>query len=171
MDMAFDPFDVLGVPPAFDLDQPALQRAYLARTADLHPDLGADDADDIARLNHARTALADPERRANALLARLGGPSKEADRTLPPDFLMRMMEVQESIDAARQAGEPLDDWHAWADKERESIIAAVGGRFRALSDPPDPESLRDIRVHLNQWRYIERIIEQLDADEGKADDA
>jgi len=31
-----------------------------------------------------------------------------------------------------------------------------------VGDPPDPALLGEIRTQLNAWRYIERLIEQLD---------
>ena len=34
--------------------------------------------------------------------------------------------------------------------------------FQSLSSPPAAESLAEIRIRLNAWRYIERLIEQLD---------
>lgn len=157
-----DPFDLLGLAPRFDIDDAALESAWLQRSAALHPDLGEGDADALAALNQAKSDLADPERRAGLLLARLGGPDKEADRTLPPEFLATMMEVQESIEAARASGD-LSPWRDWAEREREGILSQVHAAFDGLSDPPSPEDLKAIRVRLNQWRYVERILEQLDA--------
>lgn len=156
-----DPFDLLGLPPRFELDGAALERAWLQRTAALHPDLGEGDADALARLNQAKEALADPERRAALVLARLGGPDKEQDRTLPPAFLAQMMEIQESIEAARAESGDVDQWRRWADAEREKIIQRVGSAFDRISDPPTPDQLKAIRVELNQWRYVERVLEQL----------
>lgn len=162
--MDADPFDILGLEPVFDLDDTTIQGAYLARTAALHPDLDADaDPQALARLNHAMQTLIDAERRANALLARLGGPTREQDRTLPPDFLADMMETQETIEAARNDDQDLDPWRAWADRRRQHIIEAVGERFAALHADPSPDDLRNIRIQLNVWRYIERIAEQLNS--------
>ena len=153
-----NPFELLGLDPRFDLDRAELERAWLAQSALLHPDLGGRDADALARLNQARQDLADPERRAGILLSLLGGPSKEADRTLPPDFLAAMMQVQEAIESA----EDPDHWRAWAENERQAIIEQVRVAFAELDDPPDPADLAAIRGRLNQWRYVERIIERLD---------
>ncbi len=155
-------FEILGLEPRFDIDQAALEAAWLARAAQTHPDLGGADAADAALLNQAKLDLADPERRANLLLALRGGPSKEANRALPPEFLATVMEVQESIQADRDAGEDLARWRDWADEERRAVIKAVGDAFADLPESPTPDQLVSIRVRLNQWRYIERILEQLD---------
>jgi molecular chaperone HscB len=166
--MTADPFDILGVPPRFDLSPSALERAYLTRSAALHPDAsqGPEADHDAAVLNQAKQALEDPERRAEALLARLGGPAKDADRSLPPDFLPEIMEVRESAEAARDARDTaqLAKWDSWAQAKRDGYTQSVARRFAALPPSPAPADLRAIRTDLNAWRYIERMIEQLDLD-------
>lgn len=167
--MTPDPFDTLGLPPAFTLDAAQIDRAYLARSAALHPDVATGDPDAprrMAALNDAKRTLEDPERRAIALLARLGGPAKEQDRSLPDGFLIDIMETREEIESAIQSGDPAQRrrWEAWAQAQRERAIHEVGAMFAALGPPARPDQLRAIRTRLNAWRYIERFVEQLDPD-------
>jgi molecular chaperone HscB len=168
----FDPFDILGVPPRFDLSPQELRAAYLAKSATLHPDVvgGAEDDEAGSALNHAKRLLANPEARAEALLVRLGGPSKEMDRSLPPAFLQQMLETREEIEAAIASGSATDRaaWEQWAETRRRSHIEKVAELFRtagvgrAESDKQaDTGVLRAIRTELNMWRYVERLIEQL----------
>ena len=162
-----DPFTTLGLPARFDLSPEAIRRAHMARMGTVHPDVaGASPTDEtqVARLNQARGVLEDPERRASALLARVGGPSKEQDKSLPAGFLMEIMETREGVEAAVASKDALssDRWRAWAGEQRRGYAAAVGGMFAALGDPPAREALVAIRTRLNAWRYIERLIEQLD---------
>jgi molecular chaperone HscB len=168
-----DPFDTLGLPPRFDLPAAEIDRSYLSASGRLHPDLARDDADAgraMADLNRAKRILGDPERRADALLTRIGGPRREQERGLPPDFLMEMIEVREAVEAAVGQSEPAArqreraKWEAWAEERRREAIAEVGGMFEALGPSPGPGALHAIRVRLNAWRYIERLIEQLDPD-------
>lgn len=172
--MAGDPFNLLGLPPSFDLDADLLQRRFLSRAAALHPDLAGagsppdepDSADQrAAALNDARATLADPEKRAIALLALLGGPAADQDKSLPPGFLIEMMEVREQVERAVGARDPalMRTWQDWARDRRAEFIAAVAALFRdalAAKDPSHAE-LTQIRQHLNAWRYIERLREQL----------
>ncbi|MCH8270551.1 MAG: hypothetical protein IH985_04985, partial [Planctomycetes bacterium] len=65
-----DPFRILGLDPAFEIESGDLNRAYLTRVATLHPDAAGTDAD-AARINDARRILEDLESRANALLRHL----------------------------------------------------------------------------------------------------
>lgn len=165
--MAFDPFAIFGLPRRFDLDAAVVQRAYLSRSANLHPDLGieplGDGGLDSASLNRAKSILDDPEQRADALLVLLGGPTREAERALPDGFLMDIMETRERLDDALRSGDraAAAELEAWAANQRAAHISTVRDRFAALPAAPSPSQLREIRRELNAWRYIERMLEQL----------
>ena len=173
-----DPFSILGLPPRFDLHPQQIQRAYLARSARLHPDVAAAGALDegdgtgvsAAALNQARATLDRPDSRAEALLAALGGPSREQDRSLPAGFLEEMMDLRETIDAELEAdrGAALMKWETWAAERRSSHERAVAAMFDALGrgdaaagTEKNAAALKAVRMELNAWRYIERLIEQL----------
>lgn len=172
-----DPFETLQLPRRFDLEEAAVNRAWLVRAAGLHPDragTGVDAIREMAHLNAARETLRSPERRANVLLRLLGGPSKDADRSLPPGFLEQTLEMREQVETALAEGDPRERERieTWAQSLREGYIQRVSGMFAALPAPPIPSAdLSALRQELNAWRYIERLIEQLDPsyDPAKAD--
>jgi DnaJ-domain-containing protein 1 len=161
-----DPFELLGLPARFDIKTKEIERAYLARAAAVHPDLagGDDTPEQSAALNRAKAVLQEPELRANALLTRLGGPGKSEDKSLPGGFLMGIMETREAIEEALARGsqEERAKWKAWAQEQRGEYEGRVGALFKTLGDSRDATTLRAIRQELNAWRYIERLIEQLD---------
>lgn len=162
-----DAYAILGLPRRFDLDPGEIERAYLERAAAHHPDVAPDDEDGgdrLAALNEARAVLADPERRADRLLALLGGPGKSDSRALPGGFLMDILETRERVEADRGDPARLAHWQSWADERRAEYIGVVAGLFASLGEPPEPDGLGAIREQLNAWRYIERLIEQLDPD-------
>ena len=131
-----DPFDVIGIEPTFDLDVVALKKTLRRRIASSHPDRASDPIarEDavrlVARLNEARAVLEDDERRANLALLRLGGASASDDRSLPPAFLMEILEVREDMERALASKDPDERARvqAWADSER----AQAGGHWRKL---------------------------------------
>lgn len=174
---ARDPFDVLGLPASFDLTADQIQRAYLTRARRLHPDVAngaeSDASSQIhtAELNRAASALRDSESRAAALLNRLGGPTKAQDQSLPAGFLQSILETRMEIEEARGDEAARARWEAWAREQRAAYAQQCGSMFRALSSPPAESGRREIRQTLNAWRYIERLIEQLDPayDPAKAD--
>lgn len=149
-----DAFDILGLEPRFDLTAGEVRAAYLARA-------GGDEAG--AELNAAKVALMDAETRANLLLHRLGGPSKEVSRDLPPGFLMSMMEAREELEAASAARDAagVEKWRVWAEGARDGHVARVGALFASLGPKPDGAALSAVRRELNAWRYIERMLEQI----------
>lgn len=163
-----DAFDVLGLPADFGLSSAQIESAYLARAAALHPDTQDDAHDDAqddahhdaASLNHARETLLHLESRADLLITRRGGPSRAEERSLPPGFLASIMEIREQCDAAQAAqnGPELARLRAWALQERERYAAIARELFAQASSA---ETLRDLRTHLNAWRYIERLLEQV----------
>jgi len=197
-----DAFDILGLPPTFDLDPLALKRAFLTRSAQSHPDairtgpaqspLGTSITTPSASfspppaspasINAAHALLANPEQRANLLLARLAGPTKEANRTLPDGFLMEMMDIREQMQETGTTEAARDRWRQWGDARRDQHIAAVQALFAGCdfsastppaSNPPAPAPaapaaaapalLAALRRELNAWRYIERMLEQIDS--------
>jgi len=168
MMMASDPFSVLGLAPDFDVDAREVERAYLRRAAGAHPDVmgGDDDAAEAlaGQLNEARAVLLDAERRANALLALRGGAAKEVDKSLPAGFLMEMMRTREEIEDALGSKDAarVRAWREWALAQRAGYVERVSRLFREGGS----HNLVEVRKHLNAWRYVERLIEQMDAGAG-----
>ena len=167
-----DPFDLLGVEPVFELNVASVRSRVRRRIASRHPDRISDPLEqaeavrEIARLNEALAVLANDERRANLLLERMGGPSASEDRSLPPAFLHRMLEVREDMEQAVSSGDPAEHERVqeWATAERTRLRAAVGDLLSRLDD--DASLAAEIRLQLNEWRYIERMIEQLNPAQG-----
>jgi len=171
-----NPFLILGLPIGFDLDASTIERAYLSNLRSAHPDAGgvhaggAIDADgavpDAAMLNKARTILLDHEQRAGALLDVLEGPNASDCKDLPAGFLMEMMTRRQEIEEHLLGDDPgaRARWASWARDERASYADAAHALFEDVGDHSEPnhEHLKKIRILLNAWRYIERLIEQLD---------
>ncbi|HLO40848.1 MAG TPA: iron-sulfur cluster co-chaperone HscB C-terminal domain-containing protein [Phycisphaerales bacterium] len=159
-----NPFQILGLREHMELAADEIERAALVRSAQLQPAIGSGDVEaeaSLAAVNDARRVLANPETRATALLLLRGGPAASADKSLPPGFLMEMMEIREGIDEVAQSRDEqgLRKWRAWAGEQRAAYAHRVAELFRR---PVSTESSAAIRRELNAWRYIERLIEQLD---------
>jgi len=168
--MPVDPFATLGLPRAYAVDRAALQRAYLTQAARWHPDRFTDllqrrDAEQrSAEINAARIALEDDEKRAAALLVLIGGPGQSDDKSLPDGFLMEILDVRSELEAAVQSGdaEQKAGVKKWAAQQRTQYRDRVAALFDQAGESPDEATLTAIRHELNAWRYIERLIEQLD---------
>jgi len=160
-------FECLGLPRRFAIDLAAMEREYLSRSRELHPDfhqLGADSErraslELSSALNEAYGVLRDSFKRADYLLMLQGGPSAAELKGMPPAFLMEMLEIREEIEALRSS--PCDARLAELGEQltarRDAVMAEVGPLF-------DNNELRTIRERLNAVKYLNGLIRDLHAD-------
>jgi molecular chaperone HscB len=167
--MTSSPFEVLGVPFVFMLDENELERRHRDLSKALHPDRYAGRPSSERRealsraitVNEAFRRLRDPISRAEALLERLGRTVSESNQPKPdPALLMQVMEEREALSAARRAG----------DRGRiEGIAAQASGRTEdatermadAFSEEPVPVD-RVLKL-LGELRYLRRLKEEAGA--------
>ena len=161
-----DPFELLEVEPRFDLDLAFLERRHRDLSRVLHPDRYAGrPAGERQRalgraieVNEAFRMLRDPVRRAQALLARHGRPTDEADAPrADPTLLMEVMERREALAEARrnenrEAVDRLTETVRARERAVESEIAASFGE-----SPPD---LARVETLLGELRYHRRFLDE-----------
>jgi len=165
-------FGLLGLPRRFRVDHKALDAAYFQALARTHPDRFTDpleqaDASEMAaQINEAYRTLRDPLLRAQVLL----GDADHADKNaaLPPDFLMQMMEVRETMEQAEMEGDTdkLRELAQWAGDRRLEHLERLAS---LLDDPPsaaaDPSPVDAARQEMHMLRYIDRMLEQMPHDD------
>lgn len=169
---ARDPWSVLGLAPDFDIDAAALRKRLLRASRLVHPDFhGAEPAARAlaelhsARLNGAHEILADEARRADALLALLGGPDEGAVREMPREFLVEVLEWNEALEEARAA----QGWSDAVARLRDELAARRAAELaavRALLVPPPAAGSPDlavVRSRLNAVRYLDRALGDIEA--------
>src|SRR3954468_3577101 len=108
--MDLDHFARLGLPRRFCFDARELERQYLARSRDLHPDfhqMGSSaeqsaSLDLSARLNEANAILRDPFQRAEYLLTLEGAPTASELKEMPAEFLEEVLELRMEIEELRE---------------------------------------------------------------------
>ena len=155
-----DPFALLQLPSTFTLSIDALDMAWMRASSTAHPDAGGS-VGHAAQLNEARELLANSEQRANLRLNMLGGPNADQDQRLPDGFLMEMLELRERIDAEIDSeGDPAAArWQDWVDAECTKAYEKITPVLDAES--ACAEDRIEVRLVLNQVRYLERLREQL----------
>ncbi len=175
-DTKADYFRVLGIAPAFALDEAALEQRYKDLTKLLHPDRWARSDPQARRaslersvqLNEAWRCLKDPVRRAEYLLLLNGidvgemagsgrQPADHQTLPVPPVLLMEVLELREALAAAHAAR----DVH-----ETEALMAQVRSRLdHVMKDvakgfaaaKPDYQS---IAARLVAVRYYRRVLDE-----------
>ena len=172
-----DYFDRLGLPRRFPLDGAELERQYLARSREIHPDyhLAGSDAELAASLelsaavNEAYNTLRDPFARADYILKLEGGPTASEHKQMPPAFLAEMLEAREEIEQAR--GKPAEVARLDADfgARFAGLMDQVAGLFARYEQLPANDAQRanllsQVRGLLNAAKYVRGLLRDLHAD-------
>jgi len=163
------PFELLGVPLLFALDEQELERRHRELSRALHPDryAGRPSSERREALNRAMSVneafrkLRDPLSRAEALLSQLGRDVSESNLPKPePALLMRVMEQREQLSAARRAGERqrIESLLARAAEETEDATERMADAFAE-----DPIPIEEVLKLLGELRYLQRLEQEAGA--------
>jgi len=174
IDFSRNHFELFGLPLRYRVDAAALERAYRALQADVHPDrhAAADDArkrialQASARVNEAYRTLNDPVARAEYLLHVRGvDATSETDSRLDVAFLTRQLERREAADEA------VDNHDVPALTALLEDVAADAARVRTdVERALDGEDLEVARARVRELRFLSKLAEDLDAMQGVEQD-
>ena len=167
--MVSDPFEALGLEPAFGIDLALLEQRHRDLSRALHPDRHATAGAAERRMalgkaievNEAFRKLKDPVRRAEALLARRGVQSGEGrEPAASPALLMEVMERREALAEIRQSKDEaaLTRQIADASRQEQRIVAGLAGQF-ADSTADSAEIVKKI----GELRYYRRFLAEAQA--------
>jgi molecular chaperone HscB len=158
-------FERLGLPRRFSVDPAAVEREYLARSRQVHPDfhrLGPEaeqraSLELSAALNEAYLTLKDPFRRAEYLLGLLGGPTAQDEKNLDQVFLLEMMDLRERIEEAKSTRTGLDELERDLIGRLADLVTQLGDRF-------DASERVVVRRLLNAAKTLQSLLRDLRAD-------
>jgi len=172
--MMRDLFAFYGLDPQFFLDEAELKRRYYQKSRELHPDFHtmASPEEQMEKMqlstvnNQAYKALSTMDGRILHILELEGVRDEEGKAQLPQEFLMEMLELNESMmedgagDAeatARKKAQLQAHFDGlWA--EVEPVLRAWDGGERSA------QSLETIKNYWLKKRYLRRIGQQLDGE-------
>lgn len=180
-------FDVFGLPHAYALELPALERTFRELSLKLHPDRFAQaeprerrlSLEQTTALNEAYKTLKDPVRRAFYLLKLQGvdldRDDASAQKNLPLAFLEEVMELREALDGAMETKD-LDAARAMAGdvtaRRKEALAQAVDALGALQAAPAGSgeaaQALTKASHGLGRVRYFTRFLEQVEAFEEEA---
>lgn len=167
------PWKLLGLESGWQVEPAELQKRLVRCSRLMHPDFFAAAPQaarelagrNSARLNEAYALLLDPARRAEWILTHAGGPSAQAERSMPQAFLMQVLEWNETLEAAR--GEPagprqqtLDELHGELEPQRAALLSRLAKLLTPLPGPGSPQLLA-ARKELNALAYLDRALAQV----------
>nr|WP_315847481.1 Fe-S protein assembly co-chaperone HscB [uncultured Achromobacter sp.] len=159
-----DHFSLFGLPARFDLDAQALENAWRAVAAQVHPDRYATASPAerrvamqwAARANEAYRVLRDPLLRARYLCEQAGiDLQTESNTSMDTAFLMQQMTWREMLDDAR------DDADALAALQTELEAARVEMRATLTRLLDNERDYATAGLKVREWMFVEKLAEEL----------
>jgi molecular chaperone HscB len=174
-------FERLGLPQRFALDAPEVERNYLTRSRESHPDFHGMASHEeqqaslqlSAALNEAYATLREPFRRAEYLLQLEGGPSAAEHKEMAPAFLEEMLDLRMEIEELRggvdRDAAGIVSMEQQLNKRRDVLIGDLACHFAQIESPSAAagtkrDLLLQIRQTLNAAKYIQGLLRDLRAD-------
>jgi molecular chaperone HscB len=174
-------FELLGLPLRYALDAAEIERNYLARNRETHPDYHQQSStaqqrvsmEMTAALNEAYAALKQPFRRAEYLLSLHGGSTAAEFKEMEPAFLEEMLELRMEIEELRHDGAADSPARMVMEQQlrqrNEKLASEIARRFAELETLPANTSQRksvllQVRQLLNAAKYIQGLLRDLRAD-------
>jgi molecular chaperone HscB len=174
-DISSNYFQLFGLPRTFDVAAAQLDSRYRELQRIVHPDRYASAGDQerrlamqqATRINEGYHTLKDPLQRGRYLLE-LGGFAfgDQPHTTRDPEFLMRQMELRETLGAVRTAGDPL--------AMIAGLIESIDADFHALTgelrtrfdggDCADAQAAADILMKMQFFRRLREEARELEAE-------
>ncbi len=162
-------YERLGLPRRFSVDLAELERLYLAKSREVHPDfhsLASADAQakslvDTAAVNEAYITLKDSFRRADYLMQLLGGPTATQHKDMTQMFLMEMMDLREELEQAKtsHSEEAIEKMERDLSSRFDDAMQSVAKQFEKIEAGAEAEAiLLQIRKELNAAKVIRGLL-------------
>ncbi len=168
-----DYFEIFGIPVQLRVEKAGLHQQFIALSRQYHPDYHAQAGDEAqaealeksALLNKAYKTFQDSDETIRYVLLQKGLMEEEEKYTLPPAFLMEVMEINEQL----MDGDPTDP------AVRASVESAINTIQNEIYEPVEtiitgyqegittPEDLLQVKEYYYKKKYLDRIRRQLAA--------
>jgi len=174
MYMNFNYFDILEMQPTFLLDAKELRRQYLILSKKYHPDFHTQESGEIqaailaksSLLNKAYNTLKEEYSLMGYVLTELGQIGEGVKHELPQEFLLEMMEVNESLMDLQfdPDSEKMVAAKAQIQRELDELRAQVVPHLSvSLEETAEPKGLEMIKDYYLKRKYLLRMLENLDS--------
>lgn len=157
-------FELFGLPVAPTIDKSRLSKTYFELQKKFHPDFfsGSDEneKDDMlqqsATVNKAYKTFQDPERTIEYFLQVTGLIVPDEKYSLPADFLMEMMEINEGLIENEQ--ESMKAVDSFEEKLKDDVKPILENYSAGNVDGADMEKLKS---YYYRRKYLKRILDRL----------
>ncbi len=179
-------FEVLGIPKKLTIDTVELEKIFHDLSKKNHPDFFHNEGEEkylealeiSSQINQGYKTLKDPLTRVNYILA-LDAPQllAEKDNSVAPDLLMKVMEIQETIESYHDAPDDgkesivneLSDIKNDLNVDLHSALEDIQKEFKKYDDASEKnedtiEPLMRMKTLLHKRNYINTLIHTIDAE-------
>lgn len=167
--MAANYFEIFGIPVQLKVDTAALSRRFFELSRQYHPDYYAQADGDAqaealersAELNRAWKTFSNADATIKYVLQQKGLLEEEEKYTLPPAFLMEVMEINEALmdGGAEEGGETLLTKIDTLEEEIYAPVKPVVENYR--EGITTEKELLQVKEWYYQKKYLDRIRQQL----------
>ncbi|HMP93682.1 MAG TPA: Fe-S protein assembly co-chaperone HscB [Phnomibacter sp.] len=156
-------FELYQIPPAFQIDRQLLTRRYLELQKQYHPDYftqaspqeQAEVLEKSSAINQAYRIFTNPHQTIKYLLTLKGLLEEEEKYTLPPDFLMEVMELNE----AKMEGASQQEIASKVEQLMQQIKQPVANILANYQEGQTTEAqLLQVKQYYFQKNYLDRLL-------------
>ncbi|NNF34834.1 MAG: Fe-S protein assembly co-chaperone HscB [Saprospiraceae bacterium] len=165
-------FEHFGIPMSFLIDEGELKKKYLAMSRQLHPDFYTLEDHITQEIileksslnNEAYKVLKDPMSRMKYILELTGHLEAEGEQSIPQDFLMEMMDINESLMELSMDPNPEGEMRIREEiaSIEDGLKADVEPIFKEYETAPDSTDLTIVKEFYFKSKYLLRLKENLD---------
>lgn len=172
-------FEFYGIDIKFDMDPAILKKQFLQKSKELHPDFHSleDDAvqsdilEQASYNNLAYKTLKAKHRRYRYVLELLGVKFEEGKETVPQEFLMEMMDINESImelqfnftpEAHLKTCSQIEMLDKQLDNGVYNLIEQLQKQDFTINSVHLEKELLDVKAYLLKKKYLQRINSNLE---------
>ena len=155
-------FELFEIPVSLQVDPALLSKQYVALQKKYHPDFFTQSGEDeqaealhfSSELNKGLKILRNPDETIKYVLQLKGLLTDDEKYRLPPDFLMEMMELNESLEEGSAAG---------IEAIQNELYEAVAPIITGFDNTKTTETeLLQLKEYYFKKKYLQRILERLD---------
>jgi molecular chaperone HscB len=165
--MVNDYFALFGLPVKFETDMAELRKVFFEESRKYHPDFFANHSEEernaaLAKsiiINNAFKTLSNESSRVKYILEMKGILQEKEKETLPPEFLMEMMEINEALMEGDNSG--IRAVEAQVNEMQERIAAGIQTSGKEFDQTGSMEALKQIKENWLKQKYLARLRESI----------
>jgi molecular chaperone HscB len=157
-------YELFELPERPIIDKTLVSKKYIALQKQFHPDFYTNETEldkenalaQSAAINKAYNIFSNKEKTIEYFLQLKAVIVPDEKYSLPPDFLMEMMELNEGFEVEKDITNKIADFEIALNKSAESLLSPENAELL------DEKALEALKLYYYKKKYLKRILERLD---------